>query len=288
MNLVFEESVDDGFFALTNFTCANGRKLLKDSSLYKIIWAKDDIGNIMIDGCDYKFEKDQLIFCTPLNLIEIPLEHNALVSVVFNREFYCIRDNDEEVSCNGLLFYGSSSPAIIMLEDADKQVFEDLYAIIKEELIKKNRSYGEMLKVMLKRLIIKSTRMVETLSSKKGETSEQKEIIRAFHILVEKNYKTHHKLTDYATLLHKSPKTLSNIFSEYSNTTPLHVINDRLIVEARRLLLYSNKSIKDIAALLGYTDAGHFSKFFKINIGVSPKSFKKESLENFRGNNLHI
>jgi len=79
---------------------------------------------------------------------------------------------------------------------------------------------------------------------------------------------------DYATLLFKSPKTLSNIFSKHIGKSPLTVINERIILEAKRLLLYSQKSTDEIAQELGYKDTGHFSKFFKKHAGYSPSNFK--------------
>lgn len=279
MNLEFKESIENSCITLTDFTCADGRKLLKETNLYKIIWGKEAIEDIMVDGYAYSFEKNQIIFCTPLNIIKIPQRHSKIISVVFNREFYCIRDNDEEVSCNGVLFYGTPSPSVIILDDKEIMIFEDIYTIIKMELKEQEQSIAEMLRVMLKRLIIKSTRMLNTASGLPEAEPEKFELIRQFNILVEKNFKTYHKLTDYANLLHKSPKTISNIFSQHSDKTPLQLINERIFVEARRLVLYSNKSVNEIATLLGYRDPGHFSKFFKKNAGLSPKNFKTQNLQ---------
>lgn len=288
MNLSNKNPIDSSFMTITDFTCADGRENLKESNVYKIIWIKDDIENVMIDGCIYAFEKNQLIFCTPLNMIEIPQEHNALISVVFNREFYCIRDNDEEISCNGLLFYGSFSPTVIMLQNKEIESFSKIYNMMEKEMVDNNRSYIEMLRVLLTQLLIKSTRLLETRSIEKGVNPQKVEIIREFNILVEKYFKTHHQLKDYASLLQKSPKTISNVFSEHSDTTPLHIINERIFVEAKRLILYSKKPISEVASMLGYTDAGHFSKFFKKKAGISPLNFKKELLKNHSGKNLQF
>ena len=52
------------------------------------------------------------------------------------------------------------------------------------------------------------------------------------------------------------------------------VINERILLEAKRLLIYSDKTADEIAKILGYKEAGHFSKFFKRNEGISPKEFK--------------
>ena len=57
------------------------------------------------------------------------------------------------------------------------------------------------------------------------------------------------------------------------------VINERILLEAKRLLVYSNKTADEIAKELGYKEAGHFSKFFKRNEGSSPKEFRKLKLK---------
>lgn len=68
------------------------------------------------------------------------------------------------------------------------------------------------------------------------------------------------------------------MFLKYSNKSPLAFIHDRIILEARRLLLYSQKSTDMIASELGYNDASHFSKFFKKHEEVSPSVFRKNHL----------
>ena len=96
--------------------------------------------------------------------------------------------------------------------------------------------------------------------------------------MVEQHYREKHQVGDYADLLFKSPKTLSNLFNKYNKKTPLMVINERIMLEARRLLLYSDKTSEEISRELGYKEGGHFSKFFKRNEGLSPKEFKKAKL----------
>jgi len=104
----------------------------------------------------------------------------------------------------------------------------------------------------------------------------QLNVIREYNILVEKHFKELHQVKDYADLLFKSPKTLSNLFHQFGKKTPLSVIHERIILEAKRLLLYSDKTAEEIAYELGYKDAGHFSKFFKKHEGNSPNIFRKE------------
>ena len=72
---------------------------------------------------------------------------------------------------------------------------------------------------------------------------------------------------------------ISNIFSMYSKKSPINIIHDRIITEAKRLVYYTDKSIKEISVELGFEDAAHFSKFFKNYTSVSPSELKKATID---------
>ncbi|MGY0041525.1 helix-turn-helix domain-containing protein [Pedobacter sp. NJ-S-72] len=78
----------------------------------------------------------------------------------------------------------------------------------------------------------------------------------------------------YAELLNRSPKTLSNLFAIYNHKSPLAVIQERIVLEAKRLLIYTDKSAKEIAYDLGFDDAAYFSNFFKKHNAFSPSDFR--------------
>jgi len=93
--------------------------------------------------------------------------------------------------------------------------------------------------------------------------------------LVEQHFKTKHTVAEYAELLYKSPKTLSNIFLKMGSKTPLQYIQERKLLEAKRRLRYSNMQIQEIAYEIGYEDIQAFSRFFKKKVGISPSKFKE-------------
>ena len=93
-------------------------------------------------------------------------------------------------------------------------------------------------------------------------------------MLVDTHFKEKKQVQDYAELLFRSPKTISNLFSEYGLPSPLKVIHDRVVSEAKRLLLYTNKSAKEIGIILGFEDIATFSRFFK--------KMAKESISEYR------
>tara|TARA_B110000090_G_C13393438_1_gene450323 strand:+ start:604 stop:1446 length:843 start_codon:yes stop_codon:yes gene_type:complete len=275
MNFKFSKKKAQGSLILTDFNCSSFEKQLGAGEFYKIIWAKDDAITMLIDGYSVRLEKNHVLFCTPFNNIQLEPFISGGISLIFDREFYCIRDHDHEVSCNGFLFLGSSAPAMVKLTEKESQSFKLHFMFLEEEFETEDHIQGEMLRVLLKRLIIKSVRLLKKTIVDPTLEQPKIDIIRRFNLLVETSFREKHKVSEYADLLNKSPKTLSNLFSKYTNKTPLQVINERIILEAKKLLLQSDKSSKEIAFNLGFLEASHFSKFFKNQVGMSPIHFKK-------------
>ena len=278
MQLEYSTIKDEDVFILTDFSCYASQDLLSKKGLYKIVWCRDVPVSLKIDGYRINLEKDQVIYCTPLNIMEVSLETAAIVSFVFNKEFFCIQTHDDQVSCNGLLFFGSAQPQLVKLCDIEKKRFSMMLNLLEHDFKIKDQLQGEMLRSLLKMLLITSTRVVKKGLPESDIPITQMDIIRQYNLLVEKHYRQKHQVKDYADLLFRSPKTLSNLFHKYGTKTPLMVIHERILLEAKRQLLYSDKTTEEIAYDLGYKDAGHFSKFFKKHERLSPIHFKKERL----------
>lgn len=275
MKLDYHNIKDEGKFTITSFQCGPSLQLLQEKGLYKIVWCTEGEEKIVVDGYDVTLKKNQVLFCTPVNIVDIPKDNYGLIAFVFNREFYCIQHNDPEVSCMGLLFYGSSNAPIIDLNEKDQRSFNALLILFQEEFETKDQIQGEMLRTLLKRMLITSTRLIKQETNQADLSIKQVDLIRKFNILVEQHYKEKHQVAEYAELLYKSPKTLSNFFKKHNVSSPLKIINERIAAEAKRLLLYSDKSAEEIAYELGYKEPSHFSKFFKKQTGSSPLAFRK-------------
>ena len=248
----------------------------KRDDLYKIVWAMNDELTLGIDGYRVLLQKNHLLFATPLNQLDLDIENRDIVVYTFNREFYCIRDHDAEVSCNGFLFLGSSTPIMIELSPKEQKSFHLLYEFFVEEFDTMDHIQGEMLLVLLKRLLIKSVRIARKALPVEDMPQPKLDSIRKFNLLVEMHFREKHKVSEYADLLHMTPKSLSNLFSRYYNKSPLKVITERIILESKRLLDFSDKNINEVALTVGFDEVSHFSKFFKTQVGLSPKEYKDQ------------
>ena len=248
----------------------------KNSEL-SLLWFKSPNNKVTIDSIEYAIDKNELISFTEFHSINAA-SIESVVLVRWNRAFYCVVDHDSEVGCKGILYYGASKIPIIKPDNKDLEVLTIVFKMLLLEMQSKDSLQLEMLQMMLKRLLILCTRIYKNTYLGKDVSVKNKDIIREYNFFVEQHFKTKHTVKEYADLVYKSPKTLSNIFKKHGNVTPLKYIHNRIILEARRLILYTDKSVSDISYLLGFSDVQSFSRFFKKLEGISPQNFRKREL----------
>ncbi|MDG1277609.1 MAG: helix-turn-helix domain-containing protein [Algoriphagus sp.] len=239
-----------------------------------LLWIKA-ASKIIVDGRGLELSPDQLICMTEFHRLEVDSVPDALM-IRFNRAFFCILDHDSAVGCKGILFFGSSQLPILNLSETDIAKLEALTGVFAMEMNEESDPLQlEMLQMLLKRLLILCTRIFKAQEKLESLDPMQTDLVRDYNYLVEVHFRQKHTVAAYADLLAKSPKTLSNLFSKLGEKSPLTFIQDRIMLEARRLIGYSDKSIKEIGYELGYEDIQAFSRFSKKNEGLSPSEFKE-------------
>ena len=251
-----------------------------ESSL-SILWFQDDQSELKIDGKSKRFYKNEILFLTEFHKIEIN-RIGVIQFIRFNRSFFCIIDHDSEIGCKGVLFFGSSNMPVIKIPKSDLRKFESFWKMFLLESEEQDSFQIEMIRTMLKRYVILCTRIYKDQNNLIHE--EETSLIREFNFLVEQHFRDKHKVADYASLLNRSPKTLSNIFQKHSSKSPLQFIQNRKILESKRLLGYSDLQVQEIGYQIGYDDIQSFSRFFKKQTGHSPISYRM-NVSGKKGNN---
>jgi AraC-like DNA-binding protein len=260
----------------------SGNKLFTGQGLNKpspfpintFVYNKGAAQQVIIDEIAYKMPETSIL---PLvSNQHFVFEHpETLTAWQFNREFYCIVDHDAEVGCVGFLFYGIRHPMFIILDEEDAEEMCYLEKVFSNEMMLTDNFQGEMLRTLLKRVIIKTTRMAKSQSESYQQFPDEKmDIVRKFSLLLEGNFKQQHEVRFYAAALNKSPKTLSNVFALLKQPSPSVLIRNRIMLEAKRYLYYTEKSAKEIAFELGFESPAHFSRFFKTYSGTNISGFR--------------
>lgn len=238
-----------------------------------IIWNTGAKADFFIDNQIITLNTGCIIFLTEFHKIT-RFNFETLNVIQFNRSFHCVEKHDDDIGCKGLLFFGSSTVPKIVIPKISIKKFYTMWELLYMELEEEDSYTLEMLKSLLTRFLIMCTRIYKKGNFNNKNTELGIGLIREYNFLVEKNFKHLTQVKDYARLLHKTPKSLANLFKMYIDKSPIQIINERRLIEAKRMLLYTDNQIKNISDDLQFSDVQAFSNFFKKNTGLSPQVFK--------------
>lgn len=275
-SLIFEDQYKRlglKFFSEENLEDFNSNQFKTDIKVFFIPSGYD----LTVDFNHYHVKKPSLFFLTGQHLhIKNGKEESILLH--YNRDFYCIQIHDKEVACDGLLFHNVFEIPFVELDDSEVLLMKSLFQNIQDELEWNDSSAEEMIRTYVKQIIIRATRKwkKENLDNDiiKIPGSEL-DIFRDFSRHLEIHFREKHNVADYAALLHLAPKTLTHKFKNLNLDSPNQFIINRILLEAKRLLFYTDKPVKEIAYDLGYEDPAYFNRLFTGKTGSTPANFKK-------------
>ena len=242
---------------------------------YSIYWIQEGSGTYNIDFKSYTFTDNVLFFLSPGQVFTVDNEQiKTAYKLTFSKDFYCIQTHDKEVACNGVLFNNIYETPFVKPCKKETVKLNFILESLIEEFQQKETAKYDMLQSYLKQFIISAVR-VQKENNVLKEDSETR-LYKDFSLLVEQNYKTLHSVTEYANRLGVSPKSIAKHFNKTGSKTPSDFIKSRIILEAKRMLIYTDKTVKEIAFDLGFNDPAYFTRFFTKAISKSPLQFKKE------------
>ena len=229
---------------------------------YEIIWFQKGSGTHYVDFNQYAIAQGTIFFIFPGQIHSFDTQHD--------QEGYVLKVCAE-------LFDDFVGLSCVTVQDKDSAALEMLVAAMQEEL-KKEDSLGhrEALHALVKLFLIMVRRSYAEINpSAPNPHKVSYKAFLNFRKLIEENYCRLHTVKDYASLLNVSSKTLTLYVNECSKYSPLELINNRIILEAKRLLRYSVLSVKEIAFRLGFEDPSYFAKFFKLLVKQSPADYRQ-------------
>jgi AraC-like DNA-binding protein len=235
------------------------------------------LGDLVIDDTKVLCYSPTLIFLTPgQHFILSPEAESNGFSISFNQEFYCIEFHDSEVSCNGLLFLNNFSVVQIPLDEQQQTIYNNTVKEIVSEFEQNDPLLSEMLKNLLKNLLIRSNRLFRAQHTTGEPDNTNIDSARKFSELVEKHFREFKQVVAYADMMGIAPASLTKKLQKFGIESPSRIIKNRIITEAKRMLIYTDKSVKEIAYFIGFEDQHYFSRLFSKETGISPTDYKKQ------------
>lgn len=142
---------------------------------------------------------------------------------------------------------------------------------------KNNKIHYPLLKDSCNTLVAFLTSQFLNQNKSEANLSRFEIIAKSFKQLLEKNYCTFKRPSEYANKLNITTSYLNECIKNTTGFSVSQYIQERIILEAKRLLYYTNKSVKEIAFELGYIDYPHFARLFTKATGMSALSFRNKN-----------
>ena len=207
------------------------------------------------------------------------------VMINFHPDFLYILKRQNEVSCDGILFNDPNNPPFFNIPENESSF--SIYSIIEHitaEILFAGLAQQDLLIAYLKILLIRAIIikfLKSTASLPLDQGTADTNPLRQLKEMIELYFKTKHSGGEYAELLNIPLKTLGRIVKNHFQRTLTEIISERIVMEAKRELKLTSKTVKEIAYDLGFNDEYHFSRYFKNKIKVSPQLYRS-SLRNAR------
>ena len=197
--------------------------------------------------------------------------------LVFEDDFFALRYQNYQLSEFSFLTYRHQQPYEKVSEEKFLQ-WKTIALWMLQESANNLKDFEKSLRSLLNLLLIDLNRLFEP-NSLNSELKQSLQLIHHFEELIDKYYKEKHFVKDYASMMYVRPNYLNAVCNAVSSISAGDLIRNRILLEAKRLLIHEQKTVAEIAYELGFEDNSYFGRFFKKYENITPDGFKKKYLK---------
>ena len=229
---------------------------------YAVYWIHEGYGAHIIDFVEYEIKPDRIFFIQPEQVHFIKGEVNMKYSALqFNENFMLSFLNDEQ----------KELPVFKDLNEDEKIRISRLFMQIQTESICNLPNSIPIIQSEINILLLELERMNLATTNYCNVPN----LIRQYKDMINRNFVIERQVQYYAAQLGITPNYLNILVKKHLGKSALGLINERVILEVKRLLLYPHYTISEVAYRLGFNELSYFSRFFKRNTGITPHAFRE-------------
>ncbi len=238
---------------------------------YFIIALQKGGGTHEIDFTSYTVFDHSVFFMRPGQVHQLQLKADSTGYIIeFNTGFYHPKDK-----LSTQRFRKACNKNYCKLEINRFEKLYDILTYIFQEYTGREEGYQEVIKANLDIFFIEFVRQSPNPNGPSTNVNPYtQERLEEFLALLENHIATHKQVTWYANLMNLSPYQLNEITRATMGKTASELINEHIVLEAKRYLLATPNQIKEIADQLGYEEVSYFIRFFRKQTGYSPEAFR--------------
>lgn len=234
---------------------------------YAVYWIHEGNGVHTIDFEEYEIRPDRIFFIRPEQIHFLHDNERVRYSALqftedFMMPFYPTASG--EVNRKEIAVYKD-------LSDAEQQRIAVLFRQLQAESVSNLPHSAELIRSEINTLLLE----LERISLATLDTSSVPDLLRTYKDLIDKQFMDKRQVQYYAAQLSISPNYLNVLTRKHCGRTALDLINERVLLEVKRLLLRTDLAISEIAWQSGFNELSYFSRFFKRHTGMTPVQFRE-------------
>ncbi|MEZ0484941.1 helix-turn-helix domain-containing protein [Fibrella aquatica] len=241
---------------------------------YMLVFFTKGQGIHTIDFVEYAIRPGSVFFMSPAQV------HNWIFSddtdgylIFFNAAFYLIDFPARKLS-DLPVFHSLATPPVIYPSAAESPDLQNIFSLVYQEHIGSSYRREDIIRSYLNILLIKLSGLC--LANKPPQLSSHvQNQIRQLELLVEAHYAEHKTVREYANMMALSEKQLYTVCQMALGKPLQKLIQERLTLEAKRLLVHTDLSIAQVADRLHFLDHSYFNRFFRKETGMTPEQFRR-------------
>jgi len=241
---------------------------------YDIVIITEGHGKHTIDFVEYDVKPGTVFFVSPGQVHSWKFSKDIKgYSIFFEEVFYefpggmRLRDMP--------FFHVPHTKPLVRLDLQENAWVERIIQEMRWEIEKKRPQRYAIVRALLEILLLRFTRFYEeNPQSELQGTFYKNEVVRNFDKLIDENFREVKTVQEYSERLNLTPKNLNKICKEVLGKSASELIHERVLLEAKRLLLYAGCSMQEIVNELHFNDTSYFVKYFKKYTGHTPERFR--------------
>ena len=245
------------------------------TGFYHIIWFQKGNPTHLVDFNPIKIEPNTILFLNKDTVQRFDKKGNFDgKAILFTESFFSKSETDTKFLRNSILFNDLFAVSHINVQK-QKQLFERILLQITNEIQEpKDNSQSDILQNLLHNFLLyaeRERRKQDFVEIKKGADLDYVILFKDF---LEADYKSQKKVNYYAKKIFITEKRLNQATLKVLDKSPKEIIDDRVLLEAKRILVHTNENIKEIAYQLGFEEPTNFIKYFKKHTTLTPTEFR--------------
>ncbi len=243
---------------------------------YELAWLAKGEATFFSDFKTYSLQAGSLIFIAPGQVHTLDGDWPTLESFVlsFRPAGLTLYGRDPQFLAE-LPYYAPAALPVLQIDDGMKPFFDNIFTTISNRFVELGQSQEELIFSYLNVLLVEARRLY-TATSNQSTMNAAAHLTKAFHLAVDQHYLERKKIHDYADHLGVTPNHLVKTIRQATGLTPGQIVRDRLLLEAKRLLVHTAYSNAEIAQDLAFSSPAQFGHWFKKAVGVSPGQFRQQ------------